>query len=299
MNQTGKETLIIELLIKMMIGALTAKGLRNQALKGAARPFGKIIGDKCGEGSKIAYQEEVTKHRSKLPLYDLEPISENAWIAPNSTIGKRGLNNSGIVGEVLLKRFVSVWYNCVIRGDINRVMYFHLLIIPHSINHYSSIGDKTVIHTAASLPTGMSSEVFIGHNVTVHNGCTLYSCHIEDDVVIGAKSVILEGARLEKGCMIAPGSVVPPGRLIPAKTLWAGNPVEYVKDLDIGEAFANYSLSYVNVALGDIHKNEFTIWPSNYLKMPSNREDLEFAEEEVEPAYCGRSEWSGKVKHFS
>ena len=83
--------------------------------------------------------------------------------------------------------------------------------------NFSSIGDGTVIHTAASLPTGMNSKVYIGYNVTVGSGCTLYSCHIDDDVMIGDECVILEGARLEKGCQIAPGSVVPPGRLIPAK----------------------------------------------------------------------------------
>ena len=83
--------------------------------------------------------------------------------------------------------------------------------------NFSSIGDNTVIATAATLPTGMLAKVYIGYNVTVGSNCSLYSCHIEDDVVVGDKSVILEGSRLEKGCQIAPGSVVPPGRLIPAK----------------------------------------------------------------------------------
>ena len=53
--------------------------------------------------------------------------------------------------------------------------------------------------------------------------------------------MILEGARLEAGCELAPGSVVPPGRLVPAKQLWGGNPIEYIKDLDVGEMFHNYS----------------------------------------------------------
>lgn len=66
--------------------------------------------------------------------------------------------------------------------------------------NFSSIGDGTVIHTAASLPTGMSAKTYIGYNVTVGSNCTLYSCHIADDVVIGDRCVILEGARLEKGC---------------------------------------------------------------------------------------------------
>lgn len=148
--------------------------------------------------------------------------------------------------------------------------------------NFSSIGDGTVIHTAASLPTGMNAKVYVGYNVTVGSGCTLYSCHIEDDIVIGDRCVILEGARLEKGCQIAPGSVVPPGRLIPSKQLWAGNPVEYVKELDIGETWANYSFSYVNVALGDQHRHEFTLWSSNYLQKPATQEDVEMSQEDLD-----------------
>lgn len=145
--------------------------------------------------------------------------------------------------------------------------------------NFASIGDGTVVHTAASLPTGMNAKVYIGYNVTVGSHCTLYSCHIEDDVVIGDNCVILEGARLEKGCQIAPGSVVPPGRLIPAKQLWGGNPVEYMKSLDVGEVWANYSYSYVVYHLGEMHKNEFTLWPTNYLQKPSTNEDVEVSEE--------------------
>merc|ERR1719243_346409 len=75
--------------------------------------------------------ESHSKHRMKLPLYDLEPRTQNNWIAPSATV----------IGEVTLKRFASVWYNAVIRGDINKV----------EINQFSSIGENTVLHTAPSL----------------------------------------------------------------------------------------------------------------------------------------------------
>lgn len=75
--------------------------------------------------------------------------------------------------------------------------------------------------------------------------------------------------------MIAPGTVVPPGRLIPANQLWAGNPAEYVKDLDIGELFTNYSLSYVNTYLGDVVMDTYTSWPSNYLLKESESGDID------------------------
>ena len=193
------------------------------------------------------------------------------------------------MGEVLVKRFATVWYNAVLRGDINRV----------EVMAFASIGDGTVVHTAASLPTGMNASVYIGYNASIGSNCTLYSCHIEDDVFVGDKCVILEGARLEKGCMLAPGSVVPPGRLIPAKQLWAGNPVEYVRDLNLGEVWANYSYSYVNSAAGDAHKNEFTAWPSNYLLKEPTREDVEIQEDMISANYISRNMHRGIAKYYA
>ena len=174
------------------------------------------------------------------------------------------LTNIITVGEVRIKKWSTIWYNCVVRGDINRV----------DIHNFTSVGDGTVIATAAALPTGMPAKTYIGRNCVIGRGCSLYSCHIEDDVTIGDKCVILEGARIEKGAQLAPGSVVPPGRLIPAKQLWGGNPVSFIKDLDIGEVWHNYSKSYIEVTLADAHKNEFTLWNSAYLHRQSSETDI-------------------------
>ena len=127
----------------------------------------------------------------------------------------------------------------------------------------------------------MSAAVVIGNNCQIGSGCTLYSCHIEDDVTIGDKSVILEGARIEKGAQIAPGSVVPPGRLIPTKQLWGGNPVVFIKDLDIGEVWANYTKSYITSSLGEACKNEFTTWNSAYLQRGASATDAEPDENDI------------------
>ena len=177
------------------------------------------------------------------------------------------------VGEVSVSNWASIWYNSVIRGDINRV----------SIGAFSSIGDNCVVHTAAALPTGMSSAVVIGNNCSIGAGSTLYSCHIEDDVVIGEKCVILEGSRIEKGAQIAAGSVVPPGRLIPTKQLWGGNPVVFIKDLDIGEVWANYTKSYITSSTGDMIKKEFTTWNSAYLQRESSATDVDPEDNDIEP----------------
>ena len=144
----------------------------------------------------------------------------------------------------------------------------------------------------------MPAKVEIGNNVTIGAGCTLYSCHIEDDVVIGDKCVILEGARLEKGSQIAPGSVVPPGRLIPTKQLWGGNPVKHIKDLDLGEVWANYTKSYVNSSLADATKNEFTMWNSAYLQRESTVEDVNPDENDLVSSAVTKNPYRGIVKYY-
>ena len=187
----------------------------------------------------------------------------------------------------MIRRWASVWYNSVVRGDINRV----------TIGSFTSVGDNCVIHTAAALPTGMSAAVEIGKNCTIGNGCTLYSCHIEDDVTIGDKSIVLEGARIEKGAQITPGSVVPPGRLTPTKQLWGGNPCVFIKDLDIGECWANYTKSYITSSLGEACKNEFTMWNSAYLQRESSMTDADPEENDYVPTTIG-SYYKGIPKYY-
>lgn len=216
----------------------------------------------------------------KLPLYDLEPRTENNWIAPSATV----------IGEVILRRFATVWYNAVIRGDINRV----------EIGHFTSVGDNTVVATAPSLPTGMQAKCTVGRNTTIGAGCTLYSCKIGDDVVIGDKCVILEGAVIQDGAQLQAGTVVPPGRLIPTRQLWGGNPCSFVKDLNVGETWSNYTLSYVNHHCGEIHKNEFTLWNSAYLDRESTKEDVQIDFESTPASITGNSDvLRGMVKYYA
>jgi carbonic anhydrase/acetyltransferase-like protein (isoleucine patch superfamily) len=111
-----------------------------------------------------------------------------------------------IVGEVIVSKWATVWYNVTIRAEIN----------PVRVGHFTSIGDGTSINANCALPHGIAPSVNIGKNVTIEPNCSIYSSIIDDDVVIGSKSVIMPGARLERGCQILPNSIVPPGRLIPA-----------------------------------------------------------------------------------
>lgn len=185
-----------------------------------------------------AYAEKFSRHRSILPLYDLYPtMAGQCFVAPNATL----------IGEVILGDQVIIWYNCVLRGDINQI----------NIMDEVYIGENTVIHTAASLPTGIQASVTIAPNVYIGPRCTLYSCTIEEFAHIGEGSVIMEGARVEHNAMVAPGSVVPPGRLIPAKQLWGGNPVQYIRDLyEPDDAHLKDELDY-QATNASIHEEQF------------------------------------------
>ena len=128
----------------------------------------------------VAYLQETSRHRQRMPLYDAVPVVEDAWVAPNASL----------IGDVVVSRWATVWYNVTIRAELNAVR----------IGHFSSIGDNTTIYSAHALPHGISASVNIGKNVSVESGCVIHSCIIDDDCVVGAGTVIGEGARLERGC---------------------------------------------------------------------------------------------------
>ena len=96
-----------------------------------------------------------------------------------------------------------------------------------------------------------------GKNVIIQNNCSIYSCLIDDEVFIGARSIVLEGCKIEKGAVIAPNSFVPPGRLIPAGQLWGGNPVEYIRDITESERIANYAQTKFQWDSAKSHLDQF------------------------------------------
>lgn len=111
------------------------------------------------------------------------------------------------------------------------------------------IGDNCVLHTAASLPTGIPAILKVQADVVVQAGCTLYSCIINDKAFIGYNSVILEGAIIEEGAIILPNSVVPPGRVVPAKQVWGGNPIKCIRFAKDQEGFVTAKYAEENMKL--------------------------------------------------
>ena len=211
----------------------------------------------------VEYFEKNSKHRTIIPLFDLDPnFSNKTFIAPNSTI----------VGEVFINDFCFIGFNSVIRGDINTVL----------IGETTCIGDHTTINTVNSLPTGFPSVVHIGSNVTIQNRCSLTSCTIEDNVFIGHGSVILEGSKIEHGAVILPNSVVPPGRIIPAQQVWGGNPVRYVRDLNPGEVFSNFASTFQLWEYGKMYLDTFDPYNYAYLEIEGTKEDADLTPEMIE-----------------
>lgn len=134
-----------------------------------------------------------------LPLGDLVPVVERAaFIAPGAVI----------VGEVSLGSGVSVWYGCVLRADGG----------PITVGRDVNIQDGCLLHADPGFPTVLGDRVSLGHGAIVH-GAT-----IEDDVLIGMRATILNGAHVGTGSLVAAGSVVRPGTRIPPGSLVAGVP---------------------------------------------------------------------------
>jgi len=133
-------------------------------------------------------------------------IPEDCFIAENAVI----------VGEVSMGTECSIWYNAVIRGDV------HYIKIGNKVN----IQDGAVIHaTYQKSPTTIGNNVSIGHNAIVH-GCT-----IQDNVLIGMGSIIMDDCVVESNSIIAAGAVVTKNTRVEAGSIYAGVPAKKVKDI--------------------------------------------------------------------
>ncbi len=143
--------------------------------------------------------------------------------------------NATIVGDVTFGSHCTVWYNAVVRGDVNRIR----------IGNYSNIQDGAVIHcTYQKTETTIGNYVSIAHNAIVH-GCT-----IEDYVLVGMGAIIMDGALIETGSIIAAGAVVTQNTRVPAGSIYAGNPAKLLKPVspEAAEVFMRTAMNYLEYA---------------------------------------------------
>jgi carbonic anhydrase/acetyltransferase-like protein (isoleucine patch superfamily) len=139
-------------------------------------------------------------------------IHSSAFIAPGCRI----------VGDVEIGPDVSIWYNCVIRADVNRIV----------IGARSNIQDGSVVHCDSpkprrpnGFPTIIGEDVLIGHMAMVH-GCTL-----EDRAFVGLGAIVMDGCRIHSDGMLAAGALLTQGKVIESRQLWTGRPAKYLRDL--------------------------------------------------------------------
>ena len=143
-------------------------------------------------------------------------IDPAAFVAPGAQL----------IGDVEIGPEASIWYNCVLRGDVNRIR----------IGARTNIQDSTVLHVDSPKPgdpeghaTIIGEEVLIGHLAMVH-GCILH-----DRAFVGLGSIVMDGCEIASDAMLAAGAMLTPGKRIPAGQLWAGRPAKYVRDLSAAD----------------------------------------------------------------
>ena len=147
------------------------------------------------EGATILTYDEITP-----------AIDEDAFVAPGARV----------IGDVEIGPGVSIWYNVVVRGDVNHIR----------IGARTNIQDGSVVHVSrGTFPTIIGEDVLIGHLALVH-GCTLH-----DRAFVGFGAIVMDGCVIESDGMLAAGAMLTPGKRIPAGQLWSGRPAKYMRDL--------------------------------------------------------------------
>ena len=172
-----------------------------------------------------------------LPVKGISPaFGSNCFIAPNATI----------VGDVEMGNECSVWFNAVIRGDVNFI----------KMGNKVNVQDGAVIHcTYQKNATTIGNNVSIGHNAIVH-GCTIH-----DDVLIGMGAIVMDRCVVNSNCIIAAGAVVLEGTIVEEGSIYAGVPAKKVKAI---------SPEKISGEINRIADNYLTYssWFSNYNEAP-------------------------------
>jgi carbonic anhydrase/acetyltransferase-like protein (isoleucine patch superfamily) len=162
----------------------------------------------------------IKEVRGKQPVF-----GRNCYLAENATV----------VGDVTMGDECSIWFNAVVRGDVNSI----------TIGNKVNIQDGAVIHcTYEKTKTVIGDNVSIGHNAIVH-GCTL-----EDNVLVGMGAIVMDNAVVEKNSLIAAGAVVLENTRVESGSVYAGVPARKVKSItpklfrDMNERIANNYIFY-------------------------------------------------------
>ena len=147
----------------------------------------------------------LIKYKKKTPK-----IEKNVFIAPGSYV----------IGDVKIGSKSNIWFNVVIRGDVEKI----------KIGYNTNIQDLTMVHCTTN---GYGTQ--IGSNVTIGHNCVIHDCKVGDNSLIGMSSTILDGAVVKKNSMLAAGSLLTQGKIVQSGELWAGKPAKFLRILNSDE----------------------------------------------------------------
>lgn len=143
-----------------------------------------------------------------LPVKGILPMwGSNCFIAPNATI----------VGDVVMGDECSLWFNTVVRGDVNSIR----------IGNKVNIQDGAVLHC-----TYEKTKVILGNNVSVGHNAIVHGCTVHDNVLIGMGAIVMDNVEIGSNTIIAAGAVVTEGTKVPAGCIFAGVPAKKIKDIN-------------------------------------------------------------------
>lgn len=149
-------------------------------------------------------------------------------------------NSAQVIGQVEVEEGANIWYNTVVRGDVEPII----------VGRNTNVQDLCMLHTSHGFPLSIGTDVTIGHRAVCH-GCT-----IEDNVLIGMGSIILDGAVIERDVIVGAGSLVPPNKRIPSKSLVMGSPAKVVRTLTEEEIESIKQSARGYVELSQHHKSK-------------------------------------------
>ena len=142
-----------------------------------------------------------------LPVEGKSPrFGNNCFLAPNATV----------VGDVEMGDHCSIWFNAVVRGDVNSIR----------LGEKVNVQDGVVIHG-----TYQKTKVTIGNNVSIGHNAIIHGCTIQDSVLVGMGAIIMDNADIGKNSIIAAGAVVLEGTKVESGTIYGGCPARKIKDI--------------------------------------------------------------------
>ncbi|XP_047314842.1 gamma carbonic anhydrase 2, mitochondrial-like [Impatiens glandulifera] len=201
------------------------------------RGTGQVL-DRLGVRLQGTYpQEHLSRHRTLMNIFDKAPVvDQDAFVAPGASI----------IGDVRVGKSSSIWYGCVLRGDVNSI----------SIGAGTNIQDNSLVHVAKTNLAGKVLPTIVGDNVTIGHSAVLHGCTVEDEAFVGMGATLLDGVVVEKHAMVAAGALVKQDSRIPSGEVWGGNPAKFLRKLT-EEEIATISQSALNYSnLAQVHAAE-------------------------------------------